>query len=122
MQRILFRDTANSLFTRLKSARKRVLHERQLKILNVLLEVDEMALSDLAEKTASEYGKIKKSGFAFRRDFSALIAIEAIGIERTGKNAWRVYVNLDWPARITESAFLEAVRILPKTKTFNFLA
>jgi Fic family protein len=122
LQRILFRDTANSLFTRLKSARKRVLHERQLKILNVLLEVDEMALSDLAEKTASEYGKIKKSGFAFRRDFSALIAIEAIGIERTGKNAWRVYVNLDWPARITESAFLEAVRILPKTKTFNFLA
>jgi Fic family protein len=121
MQKVLFRDTAHALFHKLKSERKRVIQQRQMKILNLLLEVDEMDWFELIEKTIPTYSGVKKSGVAIRRDMQALFELEAIQIDKITEKKWNVSVRLDWPSRITESAFFEKVRNMPTAKTLSFL-
>ncbi len=78
MQRALFRDTMYSLFHRLKTKRKRVIGERQIEILKILLEEDETDLIDLGKKVQSSYKSIKNGWNAFFRDTIQLINLQAI--------------------------------------------
>lgn len=55
------------------------------------------------------------------RDVLALQELGAIEIRRTGENKWSVSVRLDWPSRITESAFFEKIKNMPKVRTHGFL-
>lgn len=65
MEKVLFRSTMNNLFGRLVSKRKRVIGERQVAILNVLLEVDQIGSMELIGRTITTYSDLKKSGSAF---------------------------------------------------------
>ena len=49
-KRMLYREFAHSLFGRLRSPRRRALAERQLRILNVLLDSEAVDLSDLIDQ------------------------------------------------------------------------
>ena len=59
MQRALFRDTMYSLFNRLKTRRKRVIGERQIEILKILLDEETIPEPSLFERTKSLYSSIK---------------------------------------------------------------
>lgn len=121
MQKVLFRDTMHVLFKRLRSKRKRVIQERQMKILNLLLDADTMDWFELLERTIPTYTDVKKSGVAIQRDIQALLMLEAIEIRKIAEKKWDLSVRLDWPARITESAFFEKVKNMPTAKTTSFL-
>ena len=122
MQRALFRNTMHDLFNRLKSERKRVIQRRQIATLQVLLEVDELDLSELFHRVEGSYAGVGNPTRAFDRDIRGLVLLEALELKRVGERKWLVRVRLDWPERITESEFFERVKRMPKAKTQSILS
>src|SRR5208283_4526138 len=108
MQRALFRDTMYSLFNRLETKRKRVIGERQIKVLKVLLEVETISTAKLSDRVAGDYASRKNSFGALLRDLAQLRTLRAITIEQTDSHLldWLVSICLDWPQQIDESEFL----------------
>jgi len=121
----VYRDTMYDLFNRLLSPRKRVFGDRQLAILNLLLEFDEIELNDLRNRTKHLYAKLTKQREAFNRDINGLLAVKAIYINMKLDKITGSYVGfgprLEWPTEISETDFLERMKNLPKAKTYPFL-
>ena len=98
----LFREFARSLFGQLRSPRRRVIAERQLHLLEVLLTGGPMELSDLWHRTAVHYNALKFPDRALVRDVVGLIDLKAIAIEDR-----QFQVNLAWPQQFSESELSE---------------
>ena len=124
MQRALFRDTMYSLFNRLKTQRKRVIGERQIEILKVLLEREEVGVFDLFKKTQFAYRSVKDGTKAFVRDISRLTELQAVRVSDSPPDFSEktASINLDWPQEIDEGEFLRRMKTMPKGKTFKFLS
>ncbi|MCI0488063.1 MAG: Fic family protein [Blastocatellia bacterium] len=113
----LFRNMMHDLFNRLESPRKRVIKTRQIEILKILLETDEMLWEDFRKRTSSLYKSLRRPSNAMIRDLGSLIELGAISWH---KDPLRISINLDWPAQITESHFFEVIKRLPKAKPPSF--
>jgi Fic family protein len=124
MQKALFRDTMYSLFSRLRTKRKRVIGERQVELLKVLLEAESIGLSDLFKRCTLHYAKAKFPYLAFARDLSQLVEIQALIASWSGEivDECNLILNIDWPQQIDESEFLRKMKTMPKGKTFKFLS
>jgi len=132
MQRALFRDTMYSLFNRLETKRKRVVGERQIEILKILLDETDVGIYELSKKTRFAYKSIQNYRKAYFRDFVQLKELRAIRLEVSDAASrlpdvpvmgdMRVSINLDWPQEIDESEFLRRMKTMPKGKTFKFLS
>ena len=124
MQRALFRDTMYSLFHRLESKRKRVIKERQIEILKILLDQDEGGVFGLFKMTQPAYKEIKNGIGAFVRDLNQLENLQAVKISHDSPDFTenKVSINLDWPQEIDEGEFLRRMKAMPKGKTFKFLS
>ena len=101
-KRVLYREFARSLFGKLRSTRRRALAERQLRILDLLLDAGELSLSDLYRRSYIHYKDLKHPVSAIARDMIELLDLSAVELT----NEW-VTVNLDWPQQFSESALLE---------------
>ena len=121
VRKALFRNMMFDLFQRLRTPRKRVMAERHLGILKLLLETESLALSELGEKTKSEYRTLGKPRKALIRDLNYLIRLGAIGHIKQGEDTVRIFARLEWPTEITETDFFARVKQMPKAKTPNFL-
>lgn len=121
LQKAVFRNMMYDLFHRLESPRKRVIAERQIEILKLLLLDDRMDLPDLNKRVAVAYHKLQNGQKAFYKDLNALLRLRAITAERLETGKWRLAINLDWPSQITESDFMKKVTELPTGKTHRFL-
>lgn len=119
MQRALYRDTMYSLFNRLETKRKRVIGERQIEVLKILLETDEVPMTQFLARTLPFYSAKKFSNLAFQRDISQLLDLGAIQI-RHGE-PMTISANLDWPQQIDEGDFMRKIKAMPKGKSFKFL-
>ena len=108
-KRTLFRQFAQSLFGKLRSPRRRVLAERQLQVLESLLDSPTLDISDLFRRTESEYNNLKYPRRAWVRDVSNILAVGAIRMDEDGT----ITLNLDWPQQLSESAMLERYENLP---------
>jgi Fic family protein len=117
MKKALFRNLMYDLFNRLQSRRTRVIAERQIAILKLLLEVESMKFADLIRRTEPNYARVANKGKALVRDLSGLVALRAL----TAADSGLITINLDWPQEITESEFFETVKRMPKAKTHPFL-
>jgi Fic family protein len=124
MQRALFRDTMYSLFNRLETKRKRVIGERQIEILKILLDEERIAAFDLYKRTKPLYASIKDGMRAHFRDLTQLDLLKAIKVTWSSPSAADevVSINLDWPQEIDESEFLQWMKAMPQGKTFKFLS
>jgi Fic family protein len=121
MQKALFRDTMYSLFNRLHSSRKRVIHKRQIEMLRILLDQESVSIGDFWKRMEPSYRSLGSPVKAFTRDLNSLVGLGAIHIiENDG--GWTARINLTWPSEITESAFFERLKKLPKGKTYGFLS
>ena len=107
-RRILYRQMANSLFGRLRSPRRRVLVERQLQIVEMLLNDGAMHLSEMADKAIGYYQGLKFPVRAMGRDLADLLVLNALKI-----NGLYIDVNLDWPQQFSESELLERYENMP---------
>lgn len=126
MQKALFRDTMHSLFARLKSKRKRVMGKRQIALAQVLLNDGPTDVPALWGRVRGDvYTGLKAPWAAYVRDVSGLAGLRAIEITRVPSqaepNRFMISPRLDWPAEITEGAFYEWVKQLPKSKSYAFL-
>ena len=69
-KRMLYREFARSLFGRLRSPRRRALAERQLRIIETLLDSGSMRASDLVQQVWVHYMGLKHPSRALGRDLS----------------------------------------------------
>jgi len=121
MQRALFRNMMYDLFNRLASTRKRVIHDRQIELLKLLLSVEKMDWFKFLAATNRHYEKVKASSKAHRRDLVGLLNLGAIQINKVAEGQWEISVRLEWPSEITESEFFNKIKEMPKGKSFPFL-
>jgi len=123
VKRAVFRNMMFDLFPRLQTPRKRVIAQRQIEILKVLLE-GEIRITDLYAKLSVAYeNKMKAPVPAFLRDLGALLHLGTITTISTDKaKAVLLRVNLDWPQQITETDFMRKVKDLPKAKDHEFMS
>jgi len=112
----LFRDTMHDLFGRLQNKRKRVIAERQLKILEVLLESD-MGVDEARAKHAHLYRNLRNPASAFERDLAGLLVLGAL---RYDKKRDIISARMEWPVEITETEFFKRIERLPKARTRIF--
>ena len=124
MQRALFRDTMYTLFNRLRTKRKRVIGERQVEILKILLDEDSIELHDLYVRVRPLYASLKETIPAISRDLEQLETIGAIQASwaEAGSGIDLVSINLNWPQEIDEGEFLRRMKTMPKGKMFKFLS
>ena len=107
-KRTLFREFARSLFGQLRSPRRRVLADRQLRILEVLLEGSSISLDELVTRVRVDYDGLKFPFRAMARDLVELEDLSSIGLDGE-----RVTVNLDWPQQFSSSQLLQRYEGMP---------
>ncbi len=121
VSKALFRNLMFDLFGRLRTRRTRVIAERQIEILKLLLGAEELELDQVVARTTTHYERLKSPRKAVIRDLTSLITLQAITVRKAGDGKHRIAVRLEWPTEITESKFFEYVRSLPKAKSHPFL-
>ncbi len=107
-KRLLYREFAISLFGRLRSPRRRALAERQLRLIDILLDTDPMNPFELTDRALMHYSSLKFPERALFRDLGGLLFMSALSL-----NDGRVTVNLDWPRTVSESDLLEMYERMP---------
>jgi Fic family protein len=117
----LFRNLMFDLFHRLETPRKRVIAERQIEVLKLLLDVSTIDLTTFAKRTEGIYQRLKSPSKARLRDLAELSVLGAIRIWRDDSGKIMIGVRLEWPTEITETDFFRRVRELPKARTHPFL-
>lgn len=122
VKKAVFRNMMFDLFPRLQTPRKRVIAQRQIEILKVLLE-GEIRINVLYEKLLTTYKPMRAPIPAFLRDLTALLHLGTMTTYDTAKgHASMLRINLDWPQQITESDFMRKVKDLPKAKSHEFMS
>ena len=110
-QKALFRNLMYDLFNRLRSTRKRVIAERQIAILSLLLKEDRMQVLEIFERTGNNYAHLCSPLKAYIRDIQGLFSLKAIEREEDKEtDSFYFKLNLDWPTEITESEFYEKIK------------
>ena len=131
ISKALFRDIANDLFHRLSSTRKRVIADRQLAVIHVLLERGEINVMEAFRLLKSVYN-LKEPWDAFLRDIFSLENIGAVKVifpnkpgqpgQQVHPSHVRIEIRLSWPTEITETDFFQLTRQMPRVKNLKYLA
>lgn len=120
VSKALFLNMMYDLFPRLKSKRKKVIGDRQMKLLKLFLETEHFELDELRQKTESIYKSLKNSYPALIRDLSNLLSLRAIRLQKIN-DEYHLFIRLEWPAEMTESSFFKTTKQMPKAKTLSFM-
>ena len=107
-KRLLYREFAQSLFGRLRNPRRRALADRQLQLMEILLNTGSLNAFDLANRALTHYSSLKFPERALFRDLFELIRLSAVSL-----NDGNVAVELDWPRKFSESELLEMYERMP---------
>jgi cell filamentation protein, protein adenylyltransferase len=122
VKKALFKNVMYDLFNRLFSTRKRVIAKRQLDILKLLLEKEEVPWELIIREMERHYASLANPLKALTRDMDYLLYLKAVEVETVGPRKFKFKINLEWPMFITETSFFEAVNRLPSGKTYSFLS
>ena len=107
-RKLLFREFARSLFGQLRSPRRRVLAERQLKTLELLLSAGPLGIREVLDRINIDYTHLQHPFRAQIRDLSWLIVLDAIRLEDG-----RLDINIKWPQQSSESDLVNQWQQLP---------
>ena len=107
-KQVLYREFAQSLFGRLRSPRRRVLAERQLQIIDALLDGGPATVPGLMDQVLTNYRRLKFPLRGLIRDAQALLDLSALVL-----SDGRIAVNLDWPQQFSQSDLLERYERMP---------
>ena len=118
----LYRNTVTDLFGRMQSPRKRVVSGRHVQLLNLLLDVEEITLAALTERSKHIF-TVSNPYKALIRDLNYLIKLDAISAKRLpDETGFLISINLHWPTKITETEFFRRTKEMPKGKVYGFLS
>ncbi|MCY4047926.1 MAG: Fic family protein [Candidatus Dadabacteria bacterium] len=117
LRKSLFRERMHELFGKLESPRKRVIAERQMRLLNILLEKGSLPAEDFAKEAVSRslYSGLKKLDNAIQRDFKKLLDLEAVKVDEATNE---MSINLLWAEKMSEKEFKEKFDLLPKARSY----
>lgn len=121
VSKALFRDVMFQLFNRLKTPRRRVMVNRQLEILELLLNSESLDSNVLWSRMETRYAGLRNARKAFLRDLKELFHLKAIWIGMTDAGGLILRARLEWPTEITETEFFKRVKLLPKARMHPFL-
>ena len=113
-KRNLVRQFSVALFGQLRTPRRRILAERQLAILESILEAEVLTPDELMNRTASHYNTLKHPDRAQLRDIIDLFDLGALQFHDDG-----IRVNLDWPQQFAESEPMERLEGATPTASTN---
>lgn len=118
----IFRSFAHDLFTRLLSPRKSFIAKRQLAILELLLQTNEIDFEEMVRTLTNVYKPVNNPRKALIRDVNHLSELSAITVAQNKEKRFIISIRLEWPSEITETKFFELLKSLPKAKSRSFLA
>ncbi len=121
ISKAIYQNLMFELFNRLKSKRKRVIAQRQIDILKILLESDAIEWNELIPRAITTYNSLKNPMIALVRDVNQLGYLGAIEVSKGEDDKIMIEIRLEWPSEISETDFLEKIKELPKAKTYPFL-
>jgi Fic family protein len=121
VSKALFRNLMHDLFNRLENARKQALAKRQMEILKLLLDKDQLEFDELARALGGLYNSLGNPRKAFLRDITLLINLGAIKAEEMEKDRVEISIDLTWPTIMTEAEFLERMGQAPRSRIWPFL-
>ncbi len=116
----LYREMIHRLFNRTQSTRQRLLAERQLDILKLLLEIGERSLAEVLSKTRLFYRDLGNPDKAQIRDLNHLLNLGALTLRRDQAQPY-LSSNLAWPQQLTETEFHQRVVEQRQAKIPNLL-
>ena len=111
----LFKKTVKELFGSDLFPRRRTTHDRQMAILEILLNEKnfKMNIISMLIKTNHLYIPLKSAGKALSRDVDDLTSLKVISkIEAEVIAETNYKLNINWPANITEKEFIRQVKEL----------
>ncbi len=117
----VFRSLMYDFFTRLVTPHKRVIAERQIAILKLLLDHTKLELAEMERRTSDKYKSLGNPRKALMRDLAYLSRLGAVEADFVGDNRFEFRIRMRWPTEITQTEFFKRVKRLPKTKTHSFL-
>lgn len=120
VSKALFRDVMYDLFTRLESKKKRVIAQRQIEILKLLLRETPVEVKALEQKTIQFYRSLSNPVHALLRDLRQLVDLKAVSVRQEQHKLW-IDVRLEWPTEITQTDFFERVKNFPKAKSVSLV-
>ena len=89
---------------------------RHVQLLGLLLDEEEITLTELTKRTAHFYA-MKNPYKALVRDLDYLIELNAVWATRRPENAgFLLSIRLDWPTKITDAEFFRRVKEMPKVQ------
>ncbi len=103
----LFKNMMHRVYNKHRSKKKRFLNDRQLLILELLLETPAQGVSHhdgLWRQVRPAYSTLKNRGPALARDIDGLVVLGTLTFSSMGFD-----INLDWPQEMTESDFGKAI-------------
>ena len=113
-KRVLFREFARSLFGQLRSPRRRVLAERQLQMLETLLDSPSIEPGDFFRRILAHYQNLKHPDRAQVRDLIGLFDLGAVVF-----NDNHVSINMEWPQQFSRSELLDRYEHMPPAISAN---
>lgn len=122
LRKAMFRNVMFDLFNRLYTQKRRVMKNRQIEILKLLLERDQLPLDELRQLTSGHYAKLGNPNDSYIRDLNYLLGLNAIRYEQAQDKRVILFPRLDWPTEITETDFYQRIKTLPKGKMFKVLS
>ncbi len=113
----MFRNLMYDLFDRLQTPKKRVIAKRQTEILKLLLRVTQIDWPELARRAEGVHNSLANPLKALVRDINYLRELGAVLVWRLNEDTpIQIKINLEWPAKITETEFFEKTRKYSKAK------
>ena len=113
-KRVLFREFARSLFGQLRSPRRRVLAERQLQMLETLLDSPSIEPGDFFRRTLALYQNLKHPDRAQVRDLIGLFDLRAVVFHDN-----HISINMEWPQQFSRSELLDRYEHMPSAISAN---
>ena len=113
-KRSLFREFAGALFGQLRSPRRRILAERQIELLDLLLHNSSVDMRDFIAHAMPYYRNLKHQERALARDLIALINLGAVTF-----SDYQILVNLEWPYQLSQSELLARYEKMPSSISVN---
>ena len=113
-KRVLFREFARSLFGQLRSPRRRVLAERQLQMLETLLDSPSIEPGDFFRRTLAHYQNLKHPDRAQVRDLIGLFDLRAVVFHDN-----HISINMEWPKQFSRSELLDRYEHMPSAISAN---
>ena len=109
-KRLLYRQFAQSLFGRLRNPRRRALAERQLQLIEILLDSGPVSMLEMTDRAWGHYTNLKFPDRALLRDLIELTRLSAVSYS-IDEDYFEL--NLEWPRQFSESELLLMYEQMP---------